>query len=71
MTDVLTLPATYAEWRHCITVSCGLKLTRSYIEQRLDLLRDENDAQTNRFIALYGREHHQRVVNWFYKTQME
>lgn len=71
MNDTLTLPATYAEWRHCITVSCGIRLTRTYAEQRLDAMRDLNDAQTRRFIELYGREHHERVVNWFYKAHME
>jgi len=72
MNDLVNLlPQTYADWRHCITVKCGLRLTRQYVEGRLAALRDDNDEHTQRFIALYGREHHERVVNWFYKAQME
>ena len=65
------LPHTYAEWRHCITVKCGLRLTRPYIEGRLEALRNNSDEHTQRFIALYGHDYHERVVNWFYKAQME
>ena len=40
------VPRTYEQWRHCITVDCGMALTPAYIEQRLHALRDDNDDAT-------------------------
>ena len=59
------IPRTYDQWRHCITVDCGIALTPKYIEQRLRALSDMRDDGTRRFIALYGRDHHAAVLGWF------
>lgn len=59
------IPQTYEEWVHCITVKCGLKLTPSYIEQRITALQNITDFRTKQFIELYGSKYHQLVLSWF------
>ncbi|MES1947516.1 hypothetical protein C84B14_09217 [Salinisphaera sp. C84B14] len=65
------VPRTYEQWRHCITVDCGMALTPAYIEQRLHALRDDNDDATRRFIAVYGPAHHRAVIGWFERAGAE
>ncbi len=67
----MNLPTTYAEWRHCITVSCAIELTAAYIAQRLRALRDPSDRMTDRFTQLYGADHLARVVAWFEQASDE
>ncbi|WP_238704527.1 hypothetical protein [Pseudomonas nabeulensis] len=31
----MVFPQTYEQWRHCITVECGIALTPAFIAQRL------------------------------------
>ncbi|MGQ9928552.1 MAG: hypothetical protein ACUVS4_17005 [Chloroflexaceae bacterium] len=61
----MTMPTTYAEWRHCITVTCGIELTAAYIAKRLRALRDPSDRMTARFRERYGADHLARVIAWF------
>lgn len=65
------LPTNYAEWRHCITVECGIALTQAYIAQRLRALDNASDYSTQRLIAVYGRRHHQAVIAWFQQAAAE
>ena len=48
------IPASYGEWRHCITEVCGLALTEAFIHQRLAALENPDDYMTRNVIALYG-----------------
>lgn len=59
------IPQTEAQWRHCITVECGIALTRPFVEQRLAVWSDETHEETRRFDQLYGRAHRERVRQWF------
>ena len=43
------------EWKHCITVGCGIRLARNYVEQRMGALNDARDYGTQRFTAVGGR----------------
>lgn len=61
----------YEDWRHCITVLCGIPLTRLYIEQRLAALRDPTDHTTQKFIATWSERHRLRVIGWFEEAQQE
>ena len=61
----------YAEWKHCITVDCGIRLTRHYVEQRLSALNDAKDYGTQRFTAVWGKEHLNRVIEWFEQARRE
>ena len=62
-------PRNYNEWRHCIIVKCGLELSPVYISERLKALNDEQDYHTQRFVQLYGKAHHQNVIEWFMQAQ--
>jgi len=59
------IPMSYAEWHHCITVECGLRLTTSFIDERLAAMQNANDFRTKQFVELYGLQHHQNVLSWF------
>ena len=54
----------YDEWRECIEVRCKIKLTKSFAENRLAVYQDKNNPETNKFIALYGEQHHSNIVHW-------
>ena len=59
------IPQSYEEWLHCITVECSLQLTRPYIDQRLEVWRNDRLEETERFRRLYGDAHLKRVIGWF------
>lgn len=59
------IPTTYADWRCCIEVDCGLDLTPAFIAGRLAELRDAGHERTAQFVRLYGDAHRQRVIGWF------
>ena len=63
------IPENFDEWRHCIVVECGLKLTSSFIEQRISALKNNSEHYTQQFIRKYGAQHHQRVLNWFIQAR--
>lgn len=67
----MTLPRSYQDWKRCITVDCGIKLTHEYIEERLRALQDERNAHTAEFIRLYGTAHWQNVMRWFERALNE
>jgi len=69
--NVLMIPQTYAQWRHCITVECGIALTAAYIGQRLSVWRDAQSDETQRFRRLYGDQHWQAVREWFERAGRE
>ena len=58
------VPTTYNDWRHCIEVDCGVKLTPQFIEERLTVYTDVTSAETQRFIAMYGETHLKNIVQW-------
>jgi hypothetical protein len=59
------IPATYADWRRCIEVDCGIALTAAFINERLAALGNLRDEHTRRFCDLYGDAHLATVVRWF------
>jgi hypothetical protein len=59
------IPATYAQWRHCIEIDCGLALTRTYIDERLAVWRNDGHPECVRFARLYGPAHLENVRTWF------
>lgn len=59
------IPQTYAQWRHCITVECGVALTPAYVAERLAVWRNPAHEETRRFAPLYGSAHLQAVIRWF------
>jgi hypothetical protein len=65
------IPQTYAQWRHCIEVDCGISLTASFIEERRAVWRDPTHDESRRFAQLYGDAHRLRVQEWFEQAQGE
>lgn len=61
----------YEDWKHCVTVLCGIPLTQAYVEQRLAALRDPTDYGTQRFVATWGSTHLARVIDWFEQAERE
>ncbi len=59
------IPQTYAQWRHCIEVECGIPLTLDYIDERLAVWRDPAQDEARRFAQLYGDDHLRHVQQWF------
>ena len=59
----------YEDWKHCITVSCGIPLTPDYIEKRIASLKDPDDYHTQQFVKTWGDAHLQRVIGWFEKAR--
>lgn len=64
-------PKNYEEWKHCITVNCGIALTTSYLQKRLDELQDEAYENTKQFARLYGQEYQQQIIAWFSRALSE
>ena len=71
MNDKSVIPVTYKEWRYCIEIVGEVKLTPTYIEERLATLQDTQRAETKTFAKLYGEEHLQRTVDWFRRAASE
>lgn len=65
------IPQNYDEWRHCITVKCGIPLTPEYIAERINSLQDGTDFRTRQFLEIYGQQYHQQVLAWFHQAEQE
>lgn len=59
------IPTTFEEWTNCIVNDCGISLTPSFAKERVAILKDKTNAETKKFIALYGEAHHASVLAWF------
>jgi len=59
------IPKTYAQWRHCITVDCGIALTRIFVERRLAASRAPAKEEARRFAQRHGEAYLQQVGAWF------
>ncbi|WP_165855119.1 hypothetical protein [Marinobacter sp. JSM 1782161] len=69
MQDVI--PRTYQEWKHCITIDCGIALTRDFCRQRLKALHDSSDHMTGRFVERWGEAQRQQSIAWFERALSE
>lgn len=58
------MPETYAAWRQCVEVNCGIALTPAFVTARLGALADERDPHTRRFVAQWGEAHRRRLLGW-------
>ena len=59
------IPQTYEQWHYCITVECGIPLTRAFAEERLAVWSNPGADERRRFEQLYGPAHLARVRQWF------
>ncbi|MEM1068924.1 MAG: hypothetical protein AAGG48_23025 [Planctomycetota bacterium] len=65
------IPTSYEQWRHCIEVKCKIRLTSSYVSERLKELQNRNNARTKEFARVYGAEHLERTISWFRRASEE
>ena len=63
------IPCDYNEWYRCITVACGIKPDAAFFESRIIILENKNDSFTESFIQLYGKQHYENVLSWFYMAK--
>ena len=63
------IPVTYEDWRHCITVECGIELTPEYISERISALQNGKDHYTQQFVKRYGDQYLQQVLSWFMQSK--
>lgn len=65
------IPTSYAQWRECIEVHCGIPLTPDYVHSRIGELEDSGNRNTKHFEKLYGAEHLERTLGWFRRAADE
>ncbi|MEM1388950.1 MAG: hypothetical protein AAF748_11145 [Pseudomonadota bacterium] len=65
------VPESYDDWKHCITVKCGIPLTTDYVQERIAALSNQNDFHTQKFIKRWGSSHHARTLTWFQRAAEE
>ncbi|MEM9047240.1 MAG: hypothetical protein AAGC92_00850 [Pseudomonadota bacterium] len=65
------IPTSYDDWKHCITVSCGIPLTPSFVQARIAALSDASDFHTKKFIESWGQVHHAQTLAWFEQAARE
>ena len=58
-------PSNYKEWKHCITVECGIPLEHDFIDRRIAALQDHSDYYTQQFIKHYGADYLNQTLLWF------
>jgi len=68
---MLRAPKTYEEWKHCITIDCGIHLTQKFVKERIEALNDVKDFHTQKFIESWGMDHHAQTLVWFHRASEE
>ena len=59
------IPQTFNDWKNCIVTDCKINLTRECATQRLAVYQDNKNAETLKFISLYGEQHLNNIIQWF------
>ncbi len=60
-----SIPTNFEDWKYCITKKCGLQLSQSFVQNRIQTLENKEDLQTKALIGLYGEAHYQNTLIWF------
>ncbi|MEO1257246.1 MAG: hypothetical protein AAFZ15_00555 [Bacteroidota bacterium] len=63
------IPQSFDEWKKCITVDCGIKLTSDFTKKRVAILSNLSHPDTKQFVKLYGEQHRNNVVHWLKRAQ--
>lgn len=63
------IPQTYEQWKNCIVNDCKINLTKNFANQRLAIYQDNKNVETQKFISLYGEQHHSNIINWLEKIK--
>jgi len=62
---------TFSEWRHALTVRCGIHLTPEYARERIAALENPKDRHTAEFVKCYGDSYRLQVIAWFEQATAE
>jgi putative flippase GtrA len=63
------IPQTFEQWRYCIEKDCGIPLTKAFVTNRLIVFKNPNNNETQKFIALYGQQHLNNIIQWLQQVQ--
>lgn len=58
------IPPTFEAWKSCIVNNCKLSLTKDFAQQRLAVYQNKENQETQKFVALYGEQHLQNIIQW-------
>lgn len=58
------IPQTFEQWQNCITNDCKIRLTPEFAQSRLAVYKDNENAETRKFVELYGVQHLENIINW-------
>ena len=59
------IPKSFQEWKTCIEVHCGIRLTPDFVQGRLAVYTDPTNDETERFLTLYGEDHLNNIIQWY------
>lgn len=62
------LARNFEEWRNCIVNDCKIELTKEFAQGRLKVYEDRNNAETKKFVKLYGENHLNNIIYWLKKV---
>ena len=71
MPNSVVIPENYDQWRHCIEVLGKIELTTAYIDERLEVLQDNQNPESKKFTNLYGEEHLRQTIEWFRQAAID
>lgn len=63
------IPLTFEQWKECIQQDCGITLTKQFARERLTVYENAENAETKKFITLYGEHHLLNIIQWFQQIQ--
>lgn len=59
------IPQTFEQWKDCLINGCKIELTKEFAKERLAIYLNPNNAETKKFVSVYGEQHLQRIIYWF------
>ncbi len=59
------IPQSFEQWVNCITNDCKINLTPEFAQQRLAIYENQEHAETQKFIEMYGEQHLANIINWY------
>lgn len=58
------VPQTFNDWKNCISIDCGIALTKEFAQRRLFIYSDLENLETKKFVSLYGQLHLNNITQW-------
>jgi len=58
------IPHSFEQWKHCIENDCKIQLNKEFAQKRLKVYQNRKNAETIKFISLYGDQHLNNIIKW-------